>query len=65
MSNLLLVVRFIHESIVADTTLDLALQSLRQVHRVGDRDDEQAAPLVARPFKQVVQKLLLRSDQCV
>ena len=65
MSDLLLIVRFIHQSIVADTTLDLALESLWQIHSVGNRNDKQSAVLIARPFKQVVQKLLLWRDQSI
>jgi hypothetical protein len=58
-------VGLVGEAVGADARADFCLKTLRQVHRVCDRNEQQVAVRVTRPVKQVVQQRLLVRHQRV
>ena len=63
--DLLTTIGLVDQPVVADTTGNLLLQLLRQVHGVRNCDHKQAGMCMARPIKEVVEESLLFSDKGV
>ena len=63
--NLFATVGLVHETVVANTTCDLLLKLLWQIHGVSDRNHKEPRVGVARPVEEVVQQGLLLSHKGV